>query len=163
MELKANLLDEGGVKRALNRIAHEIIEKNKGVENVILVGLKSRGMPLAQHIQGVIKQATDFEVPVYELDPTKKGEKLFDPKGKRAVIVDDVMYTGRTVRAAMEKILSFGKAARVQLAVLIDRGHHELPIRPNFVGKNVPTAKNEVISVNFPPFDKVIGVDIFEL
>lgn len=175
MELKANLLDEAAVVRALTRISHEIIEKNKGVENVVLVGIKSRGAPLAQCIKTIIQKATDVEVPVHELDISlyrddRNGNEKpqdyeldFDPVGKTIVLVDDVMYTGRTVHAAIEAILKKGRAAVIQLAVLIDRGHRELPLRADYVGKNVPTSKNEVISVNFPPYDKTVGVDIYEL
>ena len=175
MELKAKLLDEAGVIRALTRISHEIIEKNKGVDDVVLVGVKSRGLPLAECIKTVIFKATDVEIPVCELDTSlyrddaPESEKELAPAldinvtGKKVVIVDDVMYTGRTVRAAMEAILRHGRAAAIQLAVLIDRGHRELPIRPDYVGKNVPTSKSEVISVNFPPYDAHVGVDIYEL
>ena len=175
MELKAKLLDEAAVVRALTRISHEIIEKNKGVDDLILVGVKSRGVPLAERIKNAILKATDVEVPVFELDISLFRDDVADSEkenapslgwnasGKKVVLVDDVMCTGRTVRAAMEAILKNGRAASIQLAVLIDRGHRELPIRPDYVGKNVPTSKSEVISVNIPPFDPIIGVDIYEL
>lgn len=176
MELKANLLDEAGVIRALTRISHEIIERNKGVDDVVLIGIKSRGIPLAMQIKDVIFKATDVELPVGELDissfrddldkdaATTKEVALSVPvAGKKVVLVDDVMFTGRTVRAAIEAVLKHGRAAAIQLAVLVDRGHRELPLRPDYVGKNVPTSKNEVVSVNIPPFDKRIGVDIYEL
>lgn len=177
MELKAKLLDEAGVNRALVRISHEIIEHNKGVDNVILVGIKSRGVPLAKKIKDVIKEATGTELMVGELDIslyrddlTENGDPIVKSlnldvgvAGKKVILVDDVMYTGRTVRAAIEAILKHGRAAAIQLAVLIDRGHRELPLRPDYVGKNVPTSKSEVVSVNIPPFDKNVGVDIYEL
>lgn len=178
MEIKANLLDEGGVSRALTRISHEIIEHNKGVDNVVLVGIKSRGIPLAEVIKDVIYKATDVELPVGKLDISMYRDDLsacadvpivndrsvdIDVTDKKVVLVDDVLFTGRTVRAAIEAILKHGRAASIQLAVLIDRGHRELPIRPDYVGKNVPTSKNEVVSVNIPPFDDHIGVDIYEL
>lgn len=177
MEIKAKLLDEGGVMRALTRIAHEIIEHNKGVDDVVLVGIKSRGIPLAEVICDVIYKATDVRIPVQKLDislyrddlTTKSDSPIvgkdldIDVTDKRVVLVDDVMFTGRTVRAAIEAVLKHGRAASIQLAVLIDRGHRELPLRPDYVGKNVPTSKNEVVSVNIPPFDDHIGVDIYEL
>lgn len=177
MEIKASLLDEGGVMRALTRISHEIIEHNKGVDDVVLVGIKSRGIPLAEVISDVIYKAMDVRIPVQKLDislyrddlTTKSdnpivGKNLdIDVTDKRVVLVDDVMFTGRTVRAAIEAVLKHGRAASIQLAVLIDRGHRELPLRPDYVGKNVPTSKNEVVSVNIPPFDDHIGVDIYEI
>ena len=177
MELKAKLLDEAGVNRALTRISHEIIEHNKGVDDVVLVGIKSRGIPLAKKIKEVILGATGVELMVGELDislyrddltendgPVVKSLNLdVDVAGKKVVLVDDVMFTGRTVRAAIEAILKHGRAAAIQLAVLVDRGHRELPLRPDYVGKNVPTSKSEVVSVNIPPYDDHIGVDIYEL
>ncbi len=177
MQIKAKLLDEGGVLRALTRISHEIIEHNKGVDDVVLVGIKSRGIPLAELIKNVIYKATDVEVPVGKLDISLYRDDLsakganpiversvdIDVTNKKVVLVDDVMFTGRTVRAAIEAILKHGRASSIQLAVLIDRGHRELPLRPDYVGKNVPTSKNEVVSVNIPPFDDHIGVDIYEL
>lgn len=177
MEFKANLLDEAGVLRALTRISHEIIEHNKGVDNVVLVGIKSRGVPLAYRIKDVIMRATGCAVPVGELDislyrddltetaaePIVKSLNLDESVvGKTIVLVDDVMFTGRTVRAAIEAILKHGRAAAIQLAVLIDRGHRELPLRPDYIGKNVPTSKSEVVSVNIPPFEDRIGVDIYD-
>lgn len=173
MQLKANLLDEAGVLRALTRISHEIIERNKGVKDVVLIGIKSRGIPLARRIKDVIERATGETVPVGELDislyrddltgdePVVKSLDLEgNVEGKKVVLVDDVLFTGRTARAAIEAILKHGRAAVIELAVLIDRGHRELPIRPDYVGKNVPTAQSEVISVSFPPFDDHIAVDL---
>lgn len=177
MHLKANLLDEEGVKRALVRISHEIIEHNKGVDNVVLVGIKSRGIPLAKFIKETIFKATGVELEVGELDiglyrddlTEKNGPIVNDVNlnvtvvGKTVILVDDVMFTGRTVRAAIEAILKHGRASAIQLAVLIDRGHRELPLRADYVGKNVPTSKSEVVSVNIPPYDKKICVDIYEI
>ena len=177
MELKAKLLDEMGVTRALIRISHEIVERNKGVDDVVLVGIKSRGIPLAKRISDIIFQAYGADIMVGELDislyrddltenggPVVKSLNLdVSVTGKKVILVDDVMFTGRTVRAAIEAILKHGRAAAIQLAVLIDRGHRELPLRPDYVGKNVPTSKNEVVSVNYPPYDDHIGVDIYEL
>lgn len=178
MELKAKLLDEAGVRRALIRISHEIIEHNKGVDDVVLVGIKSRGIPLAMRIKDVIAEAVGVELMVGELDISlyrddlseknsepvvEKHDLGVDVVGKKVILVDDVMFTGRTVRAAIEAILKHGRAASIQLAVLIDRGHRELPLRPDYVGKNVPTSKSEVVSVNIPPYDDHVGVDIYEL
>lgn len=176
MHLKANLLDEAAVLRALTRISHEIIERNKGVEDVVLVGIKSRGVPLASIIRTVISKATGVELQVGELDislyrddlvganePIVKDHLNVPVSGKTVILIDDVMYTGRTVRAAIEAILKHGRAAAIQLAVLIDRGHRELPLRPDYVGKNVPTSREEVVSVNIPPYDDTVGVDIYEL
>lgn len=177
MELKAKLLDEAGVMRALTRISHEIIERNKGVDNVVLVGIKSRGVPLAKKIAEIIFSATGEQVKVSELDiglyrddiraDVAQIERSLSPDlvvaDKKVVLVDDVMFTGRTVRAAIEAILAHGRAAAIQLAVLIDRGHRELPLRPDYVGKNVPTSKSEIVSVSIPPYDEIIAVDIYEL
>ncbi len=176
MQLKANVLDEAAVLRALTRIAHEIIERNKGVDDVVLVGIKSRGVPLANIIKTVISKATGVELPVGELDislyrddlkssgePVVKDHLKVPVLGKKVVLVDDVMFTGRTVRAAIEAIMHHGRAAAIQLAVLVDRGHRELPLRPDYVGKNLPTSREEVVSVSIPPYDKDICVDIYEL
>lgn len=176
MQLKASVLDEAGVIRALTRIAHEIIERNKGVDDVVLVGIKSRGVPLASIIKTVIFKATGVELPVGELDISlyrddlnKADEPVVNDYlnvpvlGKTVILIDDVMFTGRTVRAAIEAILKHGRAAAIQLAVLVDRGHRELPLRPDYVGKNLPTSKEEVVSVSIPPYDDKVCVDIYEL
>ena len=168
MELKAHILDENDIRRALVRISHEIIESNKGTEGLCLVGIMSRGKPLSELIRANIEKIEGVQVPCGELDirfyrddlshenndPTlRKAELDFPVEGKRIVLVDDVIYTGRTARAAIEAVFSFGRPASIQLAVLVDRGHRELPIRPDYVGKNIPTSRNELVKVNIPPFD----------
>lgn len=177
MQLKSKILDENGVKRALTRISHEIIERNDGVENVVLVGIKSRGVPLAQILSDGIYSAEGVRVPVVELDVrayrddlssiTTRGKDVagmeFDASGKKIVLVDDVLYTGRTARAAMEAIIAMGRPALVQLAVLVDRGHRELPIRADYVGKNIPTSRNEQVRVLVPPYDEALAVEIYQL
>lgn len=161
MKTKALIMDSQAINRAIVRIAHEIIEKNKGVENVVVIGIKTRGWPLANRIQKKIEEIEGIKIPVYSLDITyyrddfDKDEKApksveifnFDIKDKIVILVDDVLYTGRTVRAALDALVDRGRPKKVELAVLIDRGHRELPIRADFVGKNVPTSKNERVSV----------------
>lgn len=177
MHFKAEIMDSSSVKRSLVRIAHEITEKNKGTENLVLIGIKRRGLPLAQEISKNIAVFEDTALPVGELDIRHYRDDLikdselpiveptalpFDVTGKNIVLVDDVIYTGRTVRAAIEAIFALGRPARIQLAVLVDRGHRELPIRPDFVGKNVPTANNEVISVQIPEYDEKLCVELYQ-
>lgn len=159
---KAQLLDEAGMRRALVRIAHEIVEANKGVENVCLVGIRTRGVPMAQRLQEIIEDIESQRVPTGILDITlyrddlttiaqqpivRKTEIPFAVDDKIIILVDDVLYTGRTVRAALDALIDLGRPARIQLAVMIDRGHRELPIRADFVGKNVPTSKAEQVQV----------------
>ena len=174
---KATLMDEAAVTRALKRISHEILEKNNGCENLVIIGIKKRGVPLSKIIADNIKQIEGKEVETATLDITFYRDDLqnisSDPVinnsqlpleigGKKVVLVDDVLYTGRTVRSAMDALMSHGRAACIQLAVLVDRGHRELPIRGDYVGKNVPTAKSEYISVKFPPFEEKIAVELYE-
>ena len=156
------VLDADGIRRALTRIAHEILERNQGPQDVILVGLLRRGAPLARRLAALIQQFEQVELPVGELDITLYRDDL-DMRGtrpemhrtsmprdvtdKRVVLVDDVLYTGRTVRAALDAIQDFGRPRVIQLAVLVDRGHRELPIRPDYVGKNLPTARHEEVAV----------------
>jgi pyrimidine operon attenuation protein/uracil phosphoribosyltransferase len=162
VETTTPLLDAEGIRRALTRIAHEILERNQGSEDVILVGLLRRGAPLAQRLAALIQQIESVNVPVGELDITMYRDDLdlrgtrpemhrtsmpADVTEKRVVLVDDVLYTGRTVRAALDAIQDFGRPRSIQLAVLVDRGHRELPIRPDYVGKNVPTARHEEVAV----------------
>lgn len=177
MKIKAEIMDENAIKRALVRIAHEIIERNKGVEDLVLIGIRTRGVPLAERIAKEIAKIEGKNVPVGELDITlyrddlsalaeqpivSKPDLPFDVKGKICVLVDDVLYTGRTVRAAMDAIIRLGRPKAIQLAILIDRGHRELPIKADFVGKNVPTSRTEVISVRVVEVDKENKVFIME-
>ncbi|SFJ62931.1 bifunctional pyr operon transcriptional regulator/uracil phosphoribosyltransferase PyrR [Thermoflavimicrobium dichotomicum] len=168
------ILDEAAIRRALTRIAHEIIERNKGVDNCILVGIKTRGIFLAQRLAERIHRIEGVEVPIGELDitlyrddltekssqPQVKETQVPDIRGKKVILVDDVLYTGRTVRAAMDALIDLGRPQMIQLAVLVDRGHRELPIRPDYVGKNVPTSKKEVVSVFVTEVDQMDQVVI---
>lgn len=177
MKLKAVLLDEKAVNRALIRISHEIIERNKGIEDLVLLGIKTRGYPLAKRIANYIKGIEGIEVPVgsvditlYRDDLTKASEDLeirnldlgLEIKDKKIIIVDDVLYTCRTSRAAIDAIMDVSRPTGIQLAVLIDRGHKELPIRADYVGKNIPTSKNEVISVLLKEIDGEDSVKIYD-
>lgn len=178
MIYKAQLLDEPAIKRALTRISHEIIEKNKGVENICIVGIKRRGEPLARTIRDNIEIIEDVAVPCGSIDigfyrddltylttdPTvRKAELKFDVNGKDVILVDDVLYTGRTARAAIEAIIQIGRPKTIQLAVLVDRGHRELPIRADYVGKNVPTSRNEMIEVRLPEYDGETSVCLMDI
>ena len=164
MEIKTVLLDSPMIERALIRISHEIAEKNKGVSNVVILGIARGGIPMSNKIAENIKKIENFEVPVGEIDitlyrddrkdnsigPILNGTKIdFSIEDKDVVICDDVLYTGRTVRAGIEAIFKFGRPRSIQLAVLIDRGHRELPIRADYVGKNVPTSREEEVVVDF--------------
>ncbi len=177
-ELKAMLLSEEDVNRILVRMAHQIIEKNRGTEGVCLVGIHTRGVPLARRIAANIAQITGAEVPVGELDITLHRDDLaanpvvpadekrtvipFSVTGRTVVLVDDVIFTCRTARAAIDTVIALGRPARIQLAALIDRGHAELPIKPNFVGKNIPTSLSEVVSVRLAEVDGETNVGIYE-
>ena len=162
------ILDEEGMRRALTRIAHEILERSHGAEGLILVGMRRRGVPLAERLATLIQQFEGRSVTTGELDVTMFRDDLElrgirpalqpssmpgDVTDMRVVLVDDVLYTGRTVRAALEAILSYGRPRQIQLAVLIDRGHRELPIRADYVGKNVPTAQDEQVEVRLQEED----------
>lgn len=176
MNIKAVILDEKAIQRATIRIANEIIERNKGIENIILVGIKTRGCPFAERIAKRIEEIEGENVPVFSLDITLYRDDLTeigeqpiindefsgDIKGKTIILVDDVIYTGRTVRAALDAIVKKGRPSRVQLATLIDRGHRELPIRADYVGKNVPTSKSENVKVNFIEIDGIDQVVIID-
>lgn len=177
MRIKTEIMDEKALDRAITRISHEIIERNKGVENVVLIGVKTRGVWLAERLALKIKAIEGVELPSGVLDIThyrddikEKKEILsacatsiqFDITGKKVILVDDVLYTGRTVRAAMDAIIDIGRPKSIQLAVLVDRGHRELPIRADYVGKNVPTAKNEMIIVMVKEIDDKEGVVLGE-
>ncbi|MCR4441165.1 MAG: bifunctional pyr operon transcriptional regulator/uracil phosphoribosyltransferase PyrR [Peptococcaceae bacterium] len=174
---KAKILDRDGIRRSLNRIAHEIVEKTKNVNDLILVGIRRRGVPLAERLSGFIWEIEGVKVRVGKLDITLYRDDLtalsdypivhgtdipYDIKGKKIILVDDVLYTGRTVRAAMEGIIDLGRPQLIQLAVLIDRGHRELPIRADYIGKNVPTSKKEMVRVNLQEVDGEDSVLIME-
>ncbi|EMR07584.1 Bifunctional protein pyrR [Bhargavaea cecembensis DSE10] len=159
-----NLLDDKAIGRAVTRIAHEIIERNKGIDNCILVGIKTRGVDLARRLAAKIETIEGAAIDMGELDITLyrddigKKERMDAPlvqqidieqdlTGRKVILIDDVLYTGRTVRAAMDALMDTGRPASIQLAVLVDRGHRELPIRPDYVGKNIPTSKEERVTV----------------
>lgn len=171
------IMDSEAIRRALVRIAHEIIEKNKGVEDVVIVGIRTRGVPLAQRIAAEINAIENCEMTVGMLDITLYRDDLstlgynpvvhgtdinFDLSGKHVVLVDDVLYTGRTIRAALDAVIDMGRPKTIQLAVLVDRGHKELPIRADYVGKNVPTSQKETIEVVLNEIDGADEVYIGE-
>ncbi len=176
MITKAVLMDQKAIFRATTRIANEIIERNKGIKDVILVGIKTRGVPFSKRIAEKIYEIEDERVPVYTLDislyrddlkkidvnPVLNQEFEGNVDDKTIILIDDVIYTGRTVRAALDALMDKGRPNKVQLAVLVDRGHRELPIRPDYVGKNVPTSKSEVISVKLIETDGIDEVVIME-
>ncbi|SHI73320.1 pyrimidine operon attenuation protein / uracil phosphoribosyltransferase [Dethiosulfatibacter aminovorans DSM 17477] len=175
MKTKAFIMDEKSIKRALTRISHEIIERNKGIENLVIVGIKSRGVPMAKRIVSIIKDIEGETVPYYSLDISMyrddvnnvgsiniNEESEMDVKDKVVILIDDVLFTGRTVRAAMDAIIDQGRPRKIELAVLIDRGHRELPIRADFVGKNVPTSRNERVTVHIEELDGLNQVLIQE-
>ncbi|MBQ6830592.1 MAG: bifunctional pyr operon transcriptional regulator/uracil phosphoribosyltransferase PyrR [Clostridia bacterium] len=168
MEHKIKLMDEAAVARSLARITHEISERNRGVEGICLLGVKRRGVPIAKRLAENMKKFEGVTVPVGSIDITLYRDDLTetddlptaeacdipcDVRTHHVIIVDDVMFTGRTARAAMEAVFRYGRPRSLQLAVLIDRGHRELPIRPDFVGKNIPTAKSERVFVMLAEHD----------
>lgn len=178
MKLKAQIMDEAAMTRALMRISHEIAEKNKGVENLVLVGIRRRGEPIAHRIRENIKKIEDVELPVGSIDigfyrddlsvlsesPTVRRTELpFDVTGRDVILTDDVLFTGRTARAAIEAVFSCGRPRSIQFAVLVDRGHRELPIRADFVGKNIPTSRGELVEVRVPDFDGETGVYLMDM
>ena len=177
MKLKAKLMDEAMLNRALMRISHEILEKNKGADKLVIIGIRRRGEEIAKRIAANIKKIEGADVPFLELDISfyrddltkisdspviNKKPENFDVEGKRVILADDVLYTGRTVRAAIEAVFSMGRPESISLAVLIDRGHRQLPIRADFVGKNIPTSQEDTVSVKIPPFDKETCVLLYE-
>ena len=178
MQKKAELLDRESIERATVRMAHQIIEKNHGTQDVVFVGIRRRGVPLANILKENIEKIESANIPIGELDITFYRDDLsfktegepnvekpnfgFDVNGKIVVLVDDVIYTGRTARAAIEAVFSLGRPAQIQLAVLIDRGHRELPIRPDYVGKNIPTSKSEIVKVMLDSVDGSTGVVLYE-
>jgi len=165
---KGTVMDEIQIRRALMRISHEILERNRGAQNIVIVGIRKRGDSLAKRIKEQIKDIESVDIPFGVLDITLyrddfttidykpivgKTEIPFDVTGKIVVLIDDVLYTGRTVRAALDAIVDFGRPKEIQLAVLVDRGHRELPIRPDYIGKNVPTSENELVEVRVKEVD----------
>jgi pyrimidine operon attenuation protein / uracil phosphoribosyltransferase len=171
------VMDAERINRALTRISHEILEHNRGLADLALVGVRSRGVPIAQRIADDIKKITSEDVAVGALDITlyrddlmgasvgiapmvRKTEIPFSIDGRTIVLVDDVLYTGRTIRAAMDALVDFGRPQAIRLAVLVDRGHRELPIRADHVGKNVPTSREELVQVQLEEIDGVDGVEI---
>ena len=176
--MDTEIMDEASIQRSLKRIAHEIIERNKGTQNLVLIGIKRRGLPLAEMIADNIEMIEGLKIPILELDISYYRDDLsqkypepnlnvkpkidYDLNHKTVVLVDDVIYTGRTVRSAMDAILDIARPDYIQLAVVIDRGHRELPIVADYIGKNVPTSSNEVIVVNIPPFEKDVSVSIWQ-
>lgn len=174
---ESQILDEKAISRAITRISHEIVEKNKGVKEVVLIGIKTRGIYIARRICEEINKFEQAVVNVGELDigfyrddlekecnqPILNGSKIeFNIQNKIVVLVDDVLYTGRTVRSALDAIIDIGRPKAIQLAILIDRGHRELPIRADYVGKNVPTSKNEIVSVKLKEVDSENSVSILK-
>ena len=179
MTQKALVLDEQAINRALTRIAHQIIEKNKGIEECVLVGIRTRGIYLAKRLASRIEEIEGNPIPVGEIDITlyrddltKKTETLeplvkgsdipVEISDKIVILVDDVLYTGRTVRAGLDALMDLGRPAAIQLAVLVDRGHRELPVRADYVGKNVPTSSDEKIVVQLVEIDKIDQVSIYD-
>jgi pyrimidine operon attenuation protein/uracil phosphoribosyltransferase len=172
---KAKILDKTAIDKALIRIAHEILEKNKDTKDLVAIGIKNRGEYLARRIAGYIKGIAGMEIPVGALDitlyrddltqvaeqPVVKGTDIkFDINGKCVILADDVLFTGRTIRCALSELIDFGRPRNIQLAVLVDRGHRELPIRADYVGKNVPTSLDELIEVKLEETDKIDEVVI---
>jgi len=169
MKFKKEIVDADGIRRVLTRIAHEILEKNKGTEDLVLIGIRTRGVPLARRlaekikdIEGVDVQSGILDITLYRDDLSTvaqqpivhKTEIPFDITNKIVILTDDVIYTGRTVRAALDALIDLGRPKSIQLATLVDRGHRELPIRADYVGKNLPTSQNEVVSVNLNEIDE---------
>ena len=175
--LKSRVLEPDDIRRAITRIAHEILERNKGAADLAVVGVHTRGIPLAARIAARVAELEGHEVPSGKLDITlyrddlsevglqpivRRTEVPFDVARKRIVLVDDVLYTGRTSRAALDALIDLGRPGIIQLAVLVDRGHRELPIRADYVGKNMPTAKTEVVRVRLEETDGEDAVELWE-
>ncbi len=177
LSTKAQIMDEDRMRRTIIRISHELIERNRGVKDLVLVGIRRRGVPLAERMHRAILEIEGDSVPIGILDITLYRDDLtaigpqpmvhqtkipVDITGKTIVLVDDVLYTGRTVRAALDAVMDLGRPARIQLAVLIDRGHRELPIRADYVGKNLPTSTKEIVAVRLGETDNDERVIILE-
>lgn len=178
MQLKSIVMDEAAVVRSMTRITHEIIEKNNGTKDIVLLGIHRRGMPLAAMLRDNIFRFESLEVPLGSIDislyrddltqvgdlpETGQSRMPCDIQGKKVILVDDVIYTGRTARAAIEAVFHYGRPQCIQLAVLIDRGHRELPVRPDYVGKNIPTSHTEMVSVMVEEYDGKTGVALYQL
>lgn len=178
MVFKAKILGSEELSRAIARISHQILERNNGAEDVVLIGIRTRGVPISRIICGNIEKYENVTVPVGILDITLYRDDLslisshpvingsdipFNITGKNVVLVDDVLYTGRTARAAIDALMDLGRPKTIQLAVIIDRGHRELPIRADYIGKNLPTAANEIVTVKVEECDGESGVDIYTL
>ena len=178
MRQKAQIMDESAMKRALMRISHEIVEKNRGAGNLLFVGILRRGEPLACRVQENIFHIEGIRVPCESVDirfyrddlstvsenpEVRKASLTFDVNGRDVILFDDVLYTGRTARAAIEAIFCCGRPKSIQLAILVDRGHRELPIRADYVGKNLPTSRSELVEVRLPEYDGETGVFLMDL
>lgn len=178
MNFKAEILDSESVIRAVARISHQILEKNKGAKDIVLIGIRTRGVPLSQMISSNIEKFEGIKPPVGILDITLYRDDLslvndhpvinatdipFNITGKNIILVDDVLYTGRTARAAIDALIDLGRPKTIQFAVLVDRGHRELPIRADYIGKNLPTSTDEIVSVKTIENDGDLGVDLYTL
>ena len=178
MHQKAQIMDENAMKRALMRLSHEIVEKNKGAANLVFVGIRRRGEPIAELVRENIAVIEGIRVPCGSIDikfyrddlstvaespEIRRASLPFDVNGRDVVLFDDVLYTGRTARAAIEAVFSCGRPKTIQLAILVDRGHRELPIRADFVGKNLPTSRSELVEVRLPEYDAETGVFLMDL
>ena len=178
MEWKAAIMDGSQVQRSVARIAHEIVEKNNGAERICLLGIRRRGIPLAEMLAKNIEKFEGIRVPVGYVDVTLYRDDLTETGAQATsigsfipcqvedyiiVLVDDVLFTGRTVRAAIEAVVRHGRPQAIQLAVLVDRGHRELPIRPDYVGKNLPTSRDELVKVMVNEYDGETGVELYQL
>jgi len=172
---KAEIIDADGIRRIVTRVAHEIVERNKGVEDLVLIGIRRRGVPLAQRLarkiqefEGTAPAEGSLDITLYRDDLSTVAHQPVvgstdipvDINGKVAVLVDDVLYTGRTVRAAMDALIDFGRPRAIQLAVVVDRGHRELPIRADYVGRNVPTSRHQSIQVRLKEIDALDQVEV---
>ena len=177
MRQKAQIMDESAMRRALMRLSHEIVEKNRGAQNLVFVGILRRGKPIAERvcenlktIEGITVPCGSIDIKFYRDDLTRVSESPeirqaslpFDVNGRDVVLFDDVLYTGRTARAAIEAVFTCGRPKTIQLAVLVDRGHRELPIRADYVGKNLPTARTELVEVRVPEYDGETGVFLMD-
>ena len=177
MTMPSKILDHDAIRRAVSRVAHEVLEKNKGTEDLCIVGIRTRGAVLAERLKECIKQIEKVEIPVGILDITLYRDDLtlidtqpvvhetlinFDIADKKVILVDDVLYTGRTIRAALDALIDFGRPSHIQLAVLIDRGHRELPIRADYVGKNIPTSLEQNVRVVLEEVDNRVDEVVVE-